>query len=67
MVMNLDDRNIAITHDYVFSEKQDQISGCRDRKETVKPEQLYDEFTKVLQEREPRNLEKALSQTDWTC
>jgi ribosomal protein L16 Arg81 hydroxylase len=78
MVINLDDRNIAITHNYVspsnlgnvlklFSEKQDQISGCRDREETVKPEQLYDEFTKVLQEKEPINLEKALSQKDWTC
>jgi hypothetical protein len=78
MVINMDDRNIAITHNYVspsnlgnvlkfFNEKQDQISGCRDRAETVKPECLHDELVKVLKEKEPQHLTKALSQTGWTC
>ena len=78
MVVNLDDRNIAITHNYVspsnlgnvlkfFTEKQDQVSGCRDRKESIKPEYLYDEFVKVLQEKEPEHLQKALTQSDWSC
>ncbi|CAJ1946256.1 unnamed protein product [Cylindrotheca closterium] len=77
-VINLDDRNIAITHNYVspsnlgnvlkfFTAKQDQISGCRDRKESVKPEHLYDELVNALKEKEPKHLEKALEQKDWTC
>lgn len=77
-VINLDSQNIAITHNYVspsnmgnvlkfFSVKQDQISGCRDRKESVKPEHLRQEFVKVLQEKEPIFLEKALEQKEWTC
>lgn len=78
MVVNLDDRNIAITHNYVspsnlgnvlkfFTDKQDQVSGCRDRKESIKPEQLYEEFVKVLREKEPEHLKDALSQTGWSC
>lgn len=77
-VINLDDRNIAITHNYVspsnlgnalkfFTDKQDQISGCRDRKESVKPEHIYDELVKALKEKEPKHLEKALEQKGWTC
>jgi ribosomal protein L16 Arg81 hydroxylase len=84
MAVNLDDVNIAITHNYVsrsnlgnvlrfFQEKQDQISGCRDRKESIKPEQLRDEFVKVLgenessKEEEHEYLQSALAQPDWTC
>jgi hypothetical protein len=78
MAINLDDRNIAITHNYVspsnlgnvlkfFSDKQDQVSGCRDRKESVKPEHLYDEVVKVLKEKEPDHLKTALAQSGWTC
>ena len=78
MVVNLDDTNIAITHNYVsrsnlgnvlkfFTQKEDQISGCRDRAETVKPEHLYDEFVKVLSEKEPHALSDALAQSNWTC
>ncbi|KAL3945473.1 MAG: hypothetical protein SGBAC_000444, partial [Bacillariaceae sp.] len=77
-VINLDDRNIAITHNYVspsnlgnalkfFKDKQDQISGCRDRKESVKPEHLYDEIVDALSEKEPKHLEKAIAQKHWTC
>jgi hypothetical protein len=78
MVINLDDRNIAITHNYVspsnlgnvlkfFLEKQDQISGCRDRKESIKPELLYDKFVKVLGDKEPEHLKMALAQSTFTC
>lgn len=77
-VINLDDCNIAITHNYVspsnlgnvlkfFREKQDQISGCRDRNESIKPEHLYDTFVKVLQEKETKRLQNALQQKVWTC
>mmetsp|Transcript_18812 Transcript_18812/g.21815 ORF Transcript_18812/g.21815 Transcript_18812/m.21815 type:complete len:621 (-) Transcript_18812:25-1887(-) len=77
-VINLDDSNIAITHNYIsrsnlgnalkfFAGKQDQISGCRDRKETIKPEYIHDEFVRVLKVKEPEHLEKALQQTGWTC
>lgn len=78
MVINLDDTNIAITHNYVspsnlgnvlkfLTDKQDQVSGCRDRKESIKPEHLYDELVKVLQAKEPSHLTKALAQSGWTC
>lgn len=54
MVVNLDDC-IALTHNYVSSsnivdvlrflrEKQDQISGVRDRDESIKPDEMYDIF-----------------------
>jgi Cupin-like domain len=77
-VVNLDDCNIAITHNYVspsnlgnalkfFAEKEDQISGCRDREESIKPEFLRDEFVKAMRIKEPRHLERALRQTGWTC
>ncbi len=77
-VINLDESNIAITHNYVspsnlgnalkfFREKQDQISGCRDRKESIKPEFIHDALVKKLQVKEPKHLEKALAQKGWTC
>eukprot|EP00980_Cylindrotheca_fusiformis_P007337 scaffold1525_cov142-Cylindrotheca_fusiformis.AAC.137 len=78
MVINLDDKNIAITHNYVspsnlgnvlkfFKEKQDQVSGCRDRKESIKPEHLYSELVKALERKEPDHLKNALMQSGWTC
>ena len=77
-VINLDDTNIAITHNYIspsnlgnalkfFVEKQDQISGCRDRKETIKPEHMHNQLVKVLRTKEPRHLMKALEQRSFTC
>eukprot|EP00536_Pseudo-nitzschia_multiseries_P017524 jgi/Psemu1/264353/estExt_Genewise1Plus.C_16050004 len=77
-VINLDDSNIAITHNYIspsnlgnalkfFVEKQDQISGCRDRKESIKPEFIHDELVKVLKVEEPVHLNRAMQQTGWTC
>lgn len=77
-VINLDDSNIAITHNYLspsnlgnalkfFQEKQDQISGCRDRKESIKPEFIHDALVKVLKEKEPGHLDVAMQQTGWTC
>ena len=48
-------------------EKQDQISGCRDRTESVKPEFLHEEFVKALQENEPDVLKQAMAQSGWTC
>ena len=58
-VFNLDDINVAITHNYVsesnlatvlrFLEcKQDQISGCRDREESIKPEFLKATLERAL-------------------
>jgi hypothetical protein len=77
-VINLDDMNIAITHNYVspsnlgnalkfFTEKHDQISGCRDRAESIKPEHIHDELVRVLGEKEPHHLKRALEQKCWTC
>ena len=77
-VINLDDSNIAITHNYVspsnlgnalkfFVEKQDQISGCRDRKKSIKPEFLHDALVKVLREKEPKHLDQAMKQSGWSC
>lgn len=77
-VINLDESNIAITHNYVspsnlgnalkfFREKQDQISGCRDRKESIKPEFIHDVLVEELRTREPRHLDRAMKQTGWTC
>jgi hypothetical protein len=80
MVINLEDHNIAITHNYVsrnnlgnvlkfITEKNDQVSGCRDRQDSVKPEHLYDELTKALQKEEPEALKQAQiqCQSGWTC
>ena len=79
MVINLDaGRNLAITHNYVspsnlgnlllfLQEKQEQISGCRDRAESIKPEDLHDSLVRVLQEKEPAVLKEAQAQVGWTC
>jgi len=77
-VVNLDDSNIAITHNYVspsnlgnvlkfFVEKQDQISGCRDRKNSIKPEFIHDALVNALREKEPKHLDEAMKQTGWSC
>ncbi|KAL3904129.1 MAG: hypothetical protein SGARI_005062 [Bacillariaceae sp.] len=77
-VINLDDINIAITHNYLspsnlgnalkfFVEKQDHISGCRDRDESIKPEHIHDVLVEKLKEKESIHLEKALAQKEWTC
>jgi ribosomal protein L16 Arg81 hydroxylase len=77
-VINLDEWNIAITHNYVsrsnlcnvlrfLREKRDQVSGCRDRIESIKPEHLYEEFVQSLQQRYPQWLQQALDVPDWTC
>ena len=78
-VVNLDGPcNIAITHNYVstsnlgnvlkfFQDKQDQISGCRDRAESVKPEHLYETFSKALEPQYAEALTNAKSQKGWTC
>jgi len=78
MVINLDDTNCAITHNYVspsnlgnvlkfLVDKQDQISGCRDRTESIKPEHLYDALVQVLSKVEPKVLQRAQEQKGWTC
>jgi hypothetical protein len=80
MVINLDETNIAVTHNYAgksnlatvlrfLEKKQDQISGCRDRKESIKPESLLGEFCKVLQERFPVWLDDAQQRAKhgWSC
>lgn len=78
MVINLDDTNCAITHNYVspsnlgnvlkfFAEKQEQISGCRDRVESIKPEHLHNALTKALGRVEPKILQNAQEQKEWSC
>ena len=58
MVVNIED-SIALTHNYVslsnlsdclrfLREKNDQVSGVRDRKEAVQPEEIYQEFIHKL-------------------
>jgi hypothetical protein len=78
LVVNLDDMNVAITHNYAsgsnlgsvlkfIREKNDQVSGCRDRDESIKPEQLYDELVKELMEKYPDLTKEALARNDWNC
>lgn len=80
-VINLDGTiNVAVTHNYLspsnlgnalkfFVEKQDHISGCRDRKadQSIQPEDMYDSLVAALQEKEPHFLKTAMAQTEWTC
>ena len=79
MVINLDDgMNVAITHNYVsqsnlsnvlkfLQQKEDQISGCRDRVESIKPPELYQTFVHTLEQHHKTWLEQALAVPDWTC
>lgn len=78
LVVNLDEVNIAITHNYVsvsnlpnvlkfLNINRDQVSGCRDRAESIKPERLYEEFVEAMKQRHPDWLETALAEPDWTC
>jgi hypothetical protein len=78
LVVNLDDRNVAITHNYcsqsnlksvlkIIRDKNEQVSGCRDRSESIKPEQLYDEFVQKLNDSYPDLLEEALKDDAWAC
>lgn len=77
-VINLDDFNVAITHNYVsesnlgnvlkfLSRKRDQVSGCRDRAESIKPDNLFDGFVSVLNDKFPLLLEQAQNEMNWTC
>jgi hypothetical protein len=79
-VVNLDPINVAVTHNYVSKSnlpnvlrflvhKVDQISGCRDRKESIKPEELHGEFEKRLREHHPEWLDESKEQATkgWTC
>jgi hypothetical protein len=70
--------NIAITHNYVSASNlgnvlkfldrhREQVSGCRDRAESIKPETLYEELVAALQQRHPQLLATALAERDWTC
>jgi hypothetical protein len=45
----------------------DQVSGCRDRAESIKPERLHEEFVKELEQRHPEWLSNAQNEPDWTC
>jgi len=78
LVVNESDLNIAITHNYVsesnlssvlkfLSEKEDQVSGCRDRPDSIKPERLYTEFVEALKSHDTDLVEKALADPDWSC
>lgn len=81
-VVNLDEgMNIAITHNYVsksnlatvlrFLEyKQDQISGCRDREESIKPEFLKKAFEKALKENGMEEMlikAQEVASQGWSC
>ena len=78
LVVNLDEINIAITHNYVsgsnlssvfkfLDDKRDQISGCRDRDESIKPENLHQEFVNALQKSHPELVKRALDDPNWNC
>ena len=83
MVINLDRVNVAITHNYVSRSnlgnvlrflkcKEDQISGCRDRAESIKPDKLHATFTAVLQDHFGKDTEWLIqaqqqSASRWTC
>ena len=78
MVVNLDPMNIAATHNYVsdtnlsnvlrfLDTKRGQVSGCRDRDDSIKPEELYEKFVEALEDRYPEGLELAKKESQWTC
>jgi Cupin-like domain len=78
LVVNLDDFNLAITHNYVscsnlsnvlkfLDQKRNQVSGCRDREDSIKPELLYEAFCEALEREHPDWLEEALAEPEWTC
>ena len=80
-VLNLDDgMSVALTQNYVSASnlpdvlrflktKQQQISGCRDRPEAIKPEQLLATFISNLNDTRPNLLGKAkeLAEKCWHC
>jgi hypothetical protein len=80
-VFNLSEVNVAITHNYVsqsnlptvlrfLEHKQDQISGCRDRKESIKPEFLLEAFERGLKKHGMGQLLKEAQQValrGWPC
>lgn len=72
--------NIAITQNYVsctnlpdvlrfLEHKPQQISGCRDRPEAIKPGHLLSAFVSALREARPSMLNKAqeLAEQGWRC
>jgi Cupin-like domain/F-box-like len=78
LVVNLDDLNIAVTHNYAsesnlssvlkfLDAKRDQVSGCRDRPDSIKPENLYEAFVSKMKERYPEMTEQALQDPTWAC
>lgn len=78
MVVNLDELNIAITHNYVSAsnlssvlkftdELRDQVSGCRDREDSIKPESLHEELVNVLRAEKLDLLERVLQNPGWGC
>ncbi|GKZ00469.1 hypothetical protein MPSEU_000999400 [Mayamaea pseudoterrestris] len=78
LVINLDETNIAVTHNYCsgsnlssvlkfIRERNDQVSGCRDRPESIKPEHLYDEFVDELKKKYPKLIDEALQNDAWAC
>ena len=80
-VLNLDDGlSIALTQNYVSSSnvgdvlrfldtRITQISGCRDRFEAIRPEELSEEFRKILKEKRPDLLKagEAAASSGWSC
>jgi hypothetical protein len=78
LVVNLDEINVAVTHNYAsesnlpsvlkfLDEKRDQVSGCRDRNDSVKPDRLYETFVDRLRERYPEMTDRALRDPGWAC
>jgi hypothetical protein len=78
LVVNFDGLNVAVTHNYAsesnlpsvlkfLSEKRHQVSGCRDRPDSIKPDQLYELFVDALRERHPEMTERLLRDPRWAC
>jgi hypothetical protein len=80
-VLNLDDgMSVALTQNYVsksnlsdvlrfLSQRPQQISGCRDRREAIQPEELLDKFMARMEEERPALLKNSLeeSKKGWKC
>jgi hypothetical protein len=50
-----------------LSEKRDQVSGCRDRPDSIKPDRLYEAFVDALRRGHPEMTERILRDPHWAC
>jgi hypothetical protein len=58
---------VSTSYDFHVCRFSDQVSGCRDRAESIKPERLHEEFVKELDQRHPEWVSDAQNEPEWTC